>query len=159
MKSQQEYIHNHNFGVSIADRHNWIKDIHNWIKWRISIIELWISIIALWVNMFTRLWISIFSYGSSLWLPMIQLGISIKVLQIWISEIQSWISIIQSWISIIIGFIRTWVSISPSLSSCRRPGRRRHLTRPYCSQSPLILLRCVMEIKLAQNLRWLGNWH
>ena len=31
--------------------------------------------------------------------------------------------------------------------------------RPYCSQSPLILLRCVMEIKFAQNLRWLGNWH
>ena len=31
--------------------------------------------------------------------------------------------------------------------------------RPYCSQSPLILLRCVTEIKFAQNLRWLGNWH
>ena len=25
--------------------------------------------------------------------------------------------------------------------------------RPYCSQSPLILLRCVTEIKFAQNLR------
>ena len=31
--------------------------------------------------------------------------------------------------------------------------------RPYCSQSPLILLRCITEIKFAQNLRWLGNWH
>ena len=31
--------------------------------------------------------------------------------------------------------------------------------RPYCSQSPLILLRCVTEIKFAQNLRWLRNWH
>ena len=31
--------------------------------------------------------------------------------------------------------------------------------RPYCSQSPLILFRCVTEIKFAQNLRWLGNWH
>ena len=31
--------------------------------------------------------------------------------------------------------------------------------RPYCSQSPLILLRCVMEIKFAQSLRWFGNWH
>ena len=29
--------------------------------------------------------------------------------------------------------------------------------RPYCSQSPLILLRRVTEIKFAQNLRWLGN--
>ena len=29
--------------------------------------------------------------------------------------------------------------------------------RPYCSQSPLILLRCVTEIKFAQNLRWHGN--
>ena len=25
--------------------------------------------------------------------------------------------------------------------------------------SPLILLRCVTEIKYAQNLRWLGNWY
>ena len=31
--------------------------------------------------------------------------------------------------------------------------------RPYFSQSPLILLRCVTEIKFAQNLHWLGNWH
>ena len=31
--------------------------------------------------------------------------------------------------------------------------------RPYCSQSSLILLRCVTEIKFAQNLRRLGNWH
>ena len=31
--------------------------------------------------------------------------------------------------------------------------------RPYCSQSPLILLRCVTEIKFAQNLCWLGNWY
>ena len=30
---------------------------------------------------------------------------------------------------------------------------------PYYSQRPLILLRCVTEIKFAQNLRWLGNWH
>ena len=29
--------------------------------------------------------------------------------------------------------------------------------RPYCPQSPLILLRCVTEIKFAQNLRWLGT--
>ena len=29
--------------------------------------------------------------------------------------------------------------------------------RPYCSQSPLILLRCITEIKFAQNLCWLGN--
>ena len=31
--------------------------------------------------------------------------------------------------------------------------------RPYCSQSPLILLRWATEIKFAQNLCWLGNWH
>ena len=30
--------------------------------------------------------------------------------------------------------------------------------RPYCSHSLLISLRCVTEIKFAQNLRWLGNW-
>ena len=91
-----------------------ILDIHNSQ-------QLWISIIALWVNMFTRLWIPMFSYGSPLWLPMIQLWISIKIIRIWISKIQLWISVIQSWMSMIIGFIRTWFSISP-LSSSSSPS-------------------------------------
>ena len=83
-----------------------IMDIHNSQ-------QLWISIIALWVNMFTWLWIPMFRYDSPLWLPTIQLWISIKIIRIWISKIQLWISVIQSWISMIIGFIRTWLSISP----------------------------------------------
>ena len=39
-------------------------------------------------------------------------------------------------------------------------GAVDHATHtPHCSQKPFDLARCVTEIKFAQNLRWLGNWH
>ena len=50
-------------------------------------------------------------------------------------------------------FPHPWPHGKPGLIALIRP------LGPYCSQNPLILLRCVTEIKFAQNLRWHGNWH
>ena len=40
-----------------------------------------------------------------------------------------------------------------------RSYRAYQATQTLLFSSSLILLRCVAEIKFAQNLRWLGNWH
>ena len=37
--------------------------------------------------------------------------------------------------------------------------RANRATQTLLFSRPLILLRCVTEVKFAQNLRWLGNWH
>ena len=48
----------------------------------------------------------------------------------------------------------------PPLATCQAWSyHANRATQTLLFSSPLILLRCVMEIKFAQNLRWLGNWH
>ena len=47
----------------------------------------------------------------------------------------------------------------PMATRQARSYRVNWATQTLLFSSPLILLRCVTEIKFSQNLRWLGNWH
>ena len=68
-----------------------------------------LSMIALWVNMFTRLWISIFSVMAVHYdYPWYNYGYPSRDNSNLYIQTLLWISLIQSWISIIIGFIRTF---------------------------------------------------
>ena len=62
--------------------------------------------------------------------------------------------------TVILGRLKTRKKIHPPLSILQVQSYSAYqATQTLLFSSPLIWLRCITEIKFAQNFRWLGNWH